>query len=165
MVILVMGVSGSGKTTIGEILAQKHQWQFKDADDFHPQVNKDKMQCGEALTDTDRRPWLAALHQEIDRALQTNSNLVLACSALKSAYRQVLADDTDRVKFVYLKGSFELIQHRLQSRQGHFMNPDLLRSQFDDLEEPEEAIVVDISNSPADSVKQIELRLSNTQLQ
>jgi gluconokinase len=160
MVILVMGVSGSGKTTVGKILADKQQWQFKDADDFHPQVNKDKMQRGEALTDADRRPWLAAIRQEIDRALQSNIDLVLTCSALKSAYRQILADEFDRVKFVYLKGSFELIQHRLQSRQGHFMNPNLLRSQFDDLEEPIGAIAIDIAESPEHSVKQIVEKLN-----
>jgi gluconokinase len=160
MVILVMGVSGSGKTTIGKMLAQKQQWQFKDADDFHPQINKDKMQRGEALTDTDRRPWLAALRQEIERALGSNVDLVLTCSALKSAYRRVLTDDLDRVKFVYLKGSFELIQHRLQSRQGHFMSPDLLRSQFDDLEEPEVALVIDIADSPENNVTQIIDRLN-----
>jgi gluconokinase len=160
MVIVLMGVSGSGKTTIGQMLAQKLEWQFKDADDFHPQSNKDKMQRGEALTDADRRPWLELLRQEIDRALQSNIDLILACSALKSTYRQVLADDSDRVKFVYLKGSFELIQHRLQERHGHFMNPDLLGSQFDELEEPEGAIVVDISESLEDSVRQIQARLN-----
>ena len=160
MVILLMGVSGSGKTTIGKMLAQKQQWQFRDADDFHPQSNKDKMQRGEALSDVDRYLWLELLRQEIDRALQANIALILACSALKAAYRQVLADDSDRVKFVYLKGSFELIQQRLKERHGHFMNPDLLESQFDDLEEPEGAIVVDISESPEASVKQIQAKLN-----
>ncbi len=164
MVILLMGVSGSGKTTIGKMLAQKQHWQFKDADDFHSQVNKDKMQRGQALTDEDRRPWLEVLQQEIDVALSTDTDLILACSALKAAYRQVLGDNSvggasqneNRVKFVYLKGDFELIQQRLQARHGHFMNPDLLSSQFKDLEEPEGAIVVDISRSPADSIQQIE---------
>ncbi len=156
IVILLMGVSGSGKTTIGEMLAAKQHWQFKDADDFHSQANKDKLHRGEALTDEDRRPWLASLRQEIERAIQTHRDLILACSALKAAYRQVLADENDRVKFVYLKGSFELIQQRLQERHGHFMNPDLLQSQFADLEEPDDAIVVDISGDPADSIRQIE---------
>jgi gluconokinase len=160
MVILLMGVSGSGKTTIGKMLAQKQQWQFRDADDFHPQSNKDKMQRGEALTDVDRYPWLELLRQEIDRAFQANIELILACSALKAVYRQILADDSDRVRFVYLKGSFELIQQRLKERHGHFMNPDLLESQFDDLEEPEGAIVVDISESPEASVKQIQDKLN-----
>jgi gluconokinase len=160
MVILLMGVSGSGKTTIGKILAQQQHWQFKDADDFHSQTNKDKMQGGEALTDADRRPWLELLREEIDRSLQTKTDLILACSALKATYRQVLADKSDRVKFVYLKGSFELIQQRLQERHGHFMNPDLLRSQFDDLEEPEGAIVIDITASPEDSVNQIQAKLN-----
>jgi gluconokinase len=155
MVILIMGVSGSGKTTIGEMLAQKIQWQFKDGDDFHPQTNIDKMRRGEALTDEDRRPWLELLRQEIDRAFQANVNLILACSALKSTYRQILDDGTDRIKFVYLKGSIELIQQRLKKRQGHFMNPDLLKSQFKDLEEPDHAIAIDISQSPAESVNQI----------
>ncbi len=155
MVILIMGVSGSGKTTIGKMLAQKIQWQFKDADDFHPQTNIDKMHRGEALTDEDRRPWLELLRQEIDRAFQANVNLILACSALKAPYRQVLDDGTDRIKFVYLKGSIELIQQRLKKRHGHFMNPQLLKSQFDDLEEPDDAIVVDISRDPAKSARQI----------
>jgi gluconokinase len=160
MVILIMGVSGSGKTTIGEMLAQKQHWQFKDADDFHPQANIDKLHRGEPLTDEDRRPWLQTLRQEIDAAIQANTTLILACSALKASYRQILEDDRpDLVKFVYLKGSFELIQQRLKERHGHFMNPDLLRSQFDDLEQPEDAIVVDISGSPEDSVRQIETSL------
>ncbi len=160
MVILLMGVSGSGKTTIGEMLAQKQHWQFKDADDFHSQANKDKMQRGEALTDADRRPWLELLRQEIDRDLQANIDLILACSALKSTYREVLTDNSDRVKFVYLKGAFELIQQRSIERHGHFMNPDLLRSQFDDLEEPAGAIVIDIAESPEESVRQIAEQLN-----
>ncbi len=160
MVILIMGVSGSGKTTIGEMLAQKQHWQFKDADDFHPQANIDKLHRGEPLTDEDRRPWLQVLRQEIDAAIQANTNLILACSALKATYRQILEDDRpELVKFVYLKGSFELIQQRLKERHGHFMNPDLLRSQFDDLEPPEDAIVVNIEQSVAESVRQIEASL------
>ncbi len=161
MVILIMGVSGSGKTTIGEMLAQKQHWQFKDADDFHPQANKDKLHRGEALTDDDRRPWLQTLRHEIDEAIKANNNLILACSALKASYRQTLeADRPDLVKFVYLKGSFELIQQRLKERHGHFMNPDLLQSQFDDLEQPEDAIVVNIEHSPEESVRQIEASLN-----
>ena len=160
MVILIMGVSGSGKTTIGELLAQKQHWQFKDADDFHAQANIDKMERGEALTDEDRRPWLQTLRHEIDAAINAKIDLILACSALKASYRQILeADRPDLVKFVYLQGSFELIQQRLQERHGHFMNPDLLQSQFDDLEQPEDAIVVDIQQSPEQSVRQIETSL------
>jgi gluconokinase len=159
-VILIMGVSGSGKTTIGEMLAQSHHWQFKDADNFHPQANIDKMHRGEPLTDEDRRPWLQILRHEIDAAIKAKIDLILACSALKATYRQILEDDrSDLVKFVYLKGSFELIQQRLKERHGHFMNPDLLRSQFDDLEPPGDAIVVNIEQSAAESVQQIEASL------
>lgn len=157
MVIVIMGVSGSGKTTIGEMLATRQHWQFKDADDFHAAENIKKMRQGKPLDDADRRPWLQAMRHAIDEALQTNINLILACSALKAAYRQVLEDrSADRVKFVYLKGSFELIQQRIKQRHGHFMQADLLKSQFDDLEEPEGATIVDIDRSPDEIVQEIE---------
>jgi gluconokinase len=155
MVILIMGVSGSGKTTIGLVLAPELQWEFKDADDFHPAANVEKMRQGIPLNDDDRRLWLLALRQVIDQALQTNVNLILACSALKAAYRQVLGEHLDQVKVVYLKGSFELIEQRLKQRVGHYMKANLLRSQFDDLEEPDDAITVEIDQSTSAIVQQI----------
>lgn len=159
MVILIMGVSGSGKTTIGAGLALNLNWEFKDADDFHPSANIEKMRQGIPLNDDDRRPWLQALRQIIDEALQSNVNLIFACSALKAAYRQVLGEPSDQVKFVYLKGSFELIEQRLKLRQGHYMKANLLRTQFDSLEESNNAIVVEINQPPAAIVQQIKNRL------
>ncbi len=155
MVILIMGVSGSGKTTIGEGLALELNWEFKDADEFHPAANIEKMRQGIPLNDDDRRPWLQALRQAIDEALQTNANLILACSALKAAYRQVLGEPSDQVKFIYLKGSFELIEQRLKQRHGHYMKSNLLRTQFDALEEPNDAIVVEIDQPSSAIVQQI----------
>jgi gluconokinase len=155
MVILIMGVSGSGKTTIGEGLASELDWKFRDADEFHPAANIEKMRQGIPLNDDDRRPWLQALRQAIDEALQSNANLILACSALKAAYRQVLGEPSDQIKFVYLKGSFELIEQRLKQRQGHYMKANLLRTQFDALEEPSDAIVVEIDQSSSAIVQQI----------
>lgn len=159
MVILVMGVSGSGKTTIGQMLAETLRWQFADADDFHPAANIEKMGRGILLTDADRLPWLQALHQVISEWLKINANAVLACSALKSEYRHLL-QPTDEVKWVYLEGSFELIQQRIQERHGHFMKADLLQSQFDALEVPDDALHVDISKSSEESVQQIRTGLS-----
>lgn len=155
MVILIMGVSGSGKTTIGEGLASELNWKFRDADEFHPSENIEKMRQGIPLNDDDRRPWLQALRQAIDEALQTNTNLILTCSALKAAYRQVLGEPSDKIKFVYLKGSFELIEQRLKQRQGHYMKADLLKTQFDALEEPVDAIAIDIAQSPSVITQQI----------
>lgn len=159
MVILVMGVSGSGKTTIGQMLAETLRWQFADADDFHPAANIEKMGRGIPLTDADRLPWLQALHQVISEWLKINANAVLACSALKSEYRHLL-QPTDEVKWVYLEGSFELIQQRIQERHGHFMKADLLQNQFDTLEVPDDAFHVDVSKSPEESVQQIRSSLS-----
>jgi gluconokinase len=145
MIILVMGVSGSGKTTIGQLLAESLHWEFRDADSFHTPENIEKMRHGIPLNDLDRMPWLRAIQQAIQHWLQENKNVVLACSALKASYRQYLLIGDRRVKLVYLKGSFEFIQKRLQERQNHFMSEKLLQSQFDTLEEPKDAISVDIS--------------------
>ncbi|MBW4629208.1 MAG: gluconokinase [Brasilonema octagenarum HA4186-MV1] len=145
MIILVMGVSGSGKSSIGQLLADSLDWEFSDADAFHSPENIEKMRHGIPLNDLDRVPWLLALQQAIQQWLQENKNMVLACSALKASYRQVLVLDEKRVIVVYLKGSFELIQKRLQQRHGHFMGEKLLKSQFDALEEPSGAVTVDIS--------------------
>jgi gluconokinase len=162
VVILIMGVSGSGKTTIGQMLAAQLDWNFQDADDLHSPANIEKMHQGIPLTDADRRPWLRSVRALIDRSLDSNTNLILACSALKAEYRQELEIGADRVKFVYLKGSIELIQQRLKQRTGHFMNPDLLQSQFADLQEPDDAIVIEIDRSPAEIVHQIATELALT---
>lgn len=139
-----MGVSGSGKTTVGEKLAESLGWEFRDADDFHPQENIEKMQNGIALNDTDRIPWLQKMQDVIKQGLSENTDIVITCSALKESYRQMLLIDGESVKLVYLKGSFELIHKRLTERLNHFMSEKLLKSQFDILEEPLDAITVDI---------------------
>jgi gluconokinase len=143
MVILLMGVTGSGKTTIGLALAESLQWQFIDADDFHPPANVAKMRVGISLDDADRIPWLASLHDAVVGWLEAEANVVLACSALKDSYRGQLSVSPE-VRIVYLRGSRELISLRLSERHGHYMNPDLLDSQFATLEEPRDALVVDV---------------------
>ncbi|WP_341528707.1 gluconokinase [Nostoc sp. UHCC 0302] len=155
MVILLMGVSGSGKTTIGLLLADSLNWEFKDADAFHSPANIEKMQRGIPLSDADRMPWLQDLQRAIAQWLHDNKNVVLACSALKASYRQFLVLDSERIKIVYLKGSFEVIQKRLQERHNHFMTEKLLNSQFDTLEEPSDAIPVDVSEPPETIVKHL----------
>ncbi|MBD0262555.1 MAG: gluconokinase [Tolypothrix sp. Co-bin9] len=155
MIILVMGVSGSGKTTIGQLLAESLQWEFRDADSFHSSENIEKMRHGIPLNDLDRMPWLLAMQQAIQYWLQENKNVVLACSALKDSYRQYLLIGNEGVKLVYLKGSFELIRKRLQERHNHFMSEKLLKSQFHTLEEPSNAILVDVSESQEEIVQNI----------
>src|SRR5262249_1152225 len=148
MIIILMGVSGSGKTTIGARLAQALGWPFYDGDQFHPPANVAKMQQGMPLTDEDRWPWLDALRAHIETCIQQGVSAVLACSALKRAYRAHLVIDEARVKLVYLKGDYDLIHSRLAQRRGHFMPPRLLASQFAALEEPEQGVVVDIVYPP-----------------
>ena len=155
MFIILMGVAGSGKTTVGRLIARRLGWHFYEGDDFHPAANRTKMHRGEPLTDEDRRPWLDALAELIHQCAQRNENAVLACSALKQAYRQRLALPTAEVRFVYLRGSHGLIAPRLASRRGHFFNPVLLQNQFDTLEEPSDALVVDISGTPDQTADQI----------
>lgn len=152
---LLMGVSGSGKTTVGKALATKLGWDFYDADDFHTSENKAKMEFGIPLNDDDRAPWLASLHTLISSCLKDNRNGVLACSALKERYRQVLLSGNRDVLIVYLKGDYDLLWSRMNIRPGHYMKPEMLRSQFDTLEEPINAIVVDISQSVDEIVAQI----------
>lgn len=152
MILIIMGVSGSGKTTVGRAVASRLGYEFSDADDFHSAANKAKMASGMPLNDDDRAPWLQALHSAIETWQRTTTGHVLACSALKNSYRVVLGDgDPDR-KFIYLKGSFELIQSRLEHRAGHFFDPALLRSQFEALEEPTDAIIVDAAKSVEEQV-------------
>ena len=142
--LLVMGVSGSGKSTIGRAVAERLGWAFYDADDFHPPENVAKMAHGTPLTDEDRAPWLAALHGVIAAALREAQPGVLACSALKARYRQTLLEGTAGVQLVYLKGSFDLIWTRMAARPGHYMKPGMLQSQFETLEEPDAAWVIEI---------------------
>ena len=160
MIIIVMGVSGSGKTTIGTQLAEALHWTFVDADDFHPAANVDKMRRGIPLTEEDRRPWLSALRSQIRAWLEQQRSVVLACSALKAWYRRELLIDPSRMRMVYLKGPFSLIERRLVRRKGHFMGRELLASQYTTLEEPTEALVVDAALSPADIVQEIRKALN-----
>jgi gluconokinase len=159
MVLVVMGVTGAGKTTIGRALASTLGWEFHDGDDLHSEASKLKMRRGVALDDADRAPWLSAIRRLISSMLAAGGNGVVACSALKQSYRDELMVDPKLVKIVYLKGSKEIIAERLRSRSGHFMNSDLLQSQIDTLEEPRDAIVVDVSMAPAAIVKAIRAQL------
>src|SRR5215470_396542 len=152
MIIILMGVSGSGKTTIGQRLAEALVWPFYDGDQFHPQANVAKMQQGIPLTDEDRWPWLQALRAHIATCIQQGVSAVLTCSALKQVYRDYLLIDETQVQLVYLKGDYDLIHARLAQRHGHFMPPELLASQFAALEEPERAVVVDIGHPPDTTV-------------
>lgn len=142
---LVIGVSGSGKSSVGKSLAGQLGWSFYDADDFHPSENLIKMKSGVPLNDSDRAPWLASLHDLITSSLWTDQPGVLACSALKESYRQRLLDGSNSVQVVFLKGDYSLIWSRMSARRDHFMQPHMLQSQFDTLEEPANALVMDIS--------------------
>jgi len=155
MVLILMGVSGSGKTTIGARLAQDLGWRFLDADDFHPAENIRKMTDGQPLTEEDREPWLERLRREITGALAAGESIALACSALSATSRRMLAADPNQVRFVYLKGSPALIRQRLRNRSGHFMKETMLASQFATLEEPADALVVDIDDRPGAIVEKI----------
>ncbi|HEX3822017.1 MAG TPA: gluconokinase [Candidatus Sulfotelmatobacter sp.] len=158
MIVIVMGVVGSGKTTVGRLLAEQLNWEFADADDFHPPSNVEKIRHGTALTDKDRAPWLESLRAAIEQWIATKRNVVLACSALKRSYRQELEAGPE-VRFVFLKGSEELIAERLRSRHGHFANDQILASQFADLEEPTDAVTVSISPERLKIVAEIRNRL------
>jgi gluconokinase len=153
-----MGVEGAGKTTLGRLLAQQLGWEFADADSFHSAENIEKIQRGVPLTDADRSPWIEAMHNAIVQWIAGHRNVVLACSALKRSYRERLCVGPE-VKLVYLKGSYELIDLRLKARHGHFANQQILASQFADLEEPEDAVTVDIGRPPEELVREIRSRL------
>ena len=155
--IVLMGVAGSGKTTVGRALAAQLGWKFYDADDFHPPASVAKMARGIPLDDADRLPWLETLRALVRACLERGEGGVLACSALKASYRAYLLLD-GRVKLAYLKGDFDLIQKRLADRRGHFMSAAMLESQFDALEEPGKEFHVDISTTPEEIVRAIRLR-------
>ncbi len=155
LVLLVMGVSGSGKTTVGRALAESLGWSFADADDFHPPANLKKMAAGHPLDDADRAPWLAALRTHIDACLARDENTIIACSALKDPYRTELIPDPARVRVVYLHGSPALLRSRLTHRKGHFMPPDLLDSQLATLEPPADALSLDVTPTPPELVRKI----------
>ena len=154
MIVLVMGVEGAGKTTIGLLLAQQLGWEFVDADSFHSPTSIEKISHGIPLDDQDRAPWLQALHDAVERWLEEGRNVVLACSALKRSYREEIGTGPG-VKLVYLKGSPELIAERLRLRKGHFANAQIFRSQLETLEEPEDAFTVDVGPPPEAIVAQI----------
>lgn len=158
MVIVLMGVSGAGKTTVGRLLAGELGWQLLEGDDLHSAANKSKMARGIALSDADRAPWLASIRRLITGSLSRNVDAVVACSALKQAYRDEIALDP-RVKIVYLRADQDLIAARIAARRGHFMSKDLLQSQFDTLEQPRDAIEVDVSGTPQSIVEEIRRKL------
>jgi gluconokinase len=158
MIIVLMGVTGSGKTTVGELLARQLSWRFFDGDDFHSAANIQKMSRGTPLSDEDRLPWLNALRETIRATMNRGENAVIACSALRRSYRQRLQISTE-VAFVYLKANASLVRDRLAKRRGHFMNRELVQSQFDSLEEPEAALQINASLSPVEIVQQIRNRL------
>ena len=161
MVVVIFGVSGAGKTTLGKLLARELGWAFYEADNLHSPANVEKMHASIPLTDEDRWLWLESLRDLVKRSLAAGENAILACSALKKTYRDCLHVGAD-VRFVYLRGGYELIANQLRHRRGHFMSPALLQSQFTDLEEPrpvEGAIVIELGRSPNELVEEIKSRL------
>src|SRR3954463_4797131 len=161
MIVIAFGVSGAGKTTIGKLLAHELGWRFYEADDFHSDANVEKMRRGVPLTDEDRWPWLERLREQIARSIAAKKNAVLACSALKRAYREQLRV-SDEVKFVFLRGDYALVSEQLRRRHGHFMNRDLLQSQFADLEEPkpdEGVVTTELGRTPKEIVEDIKTNL------
>jgi len=147
-IVLVMGVAGSGKTTVGQLLAHQLGWQFNDADEFHSPANVAKMSAGLPLSDTDREPWLGAIRTHMEHCLAERTDAVVTCSALKQAYRHVLMNGLADVRLAYLHGSRELLLARISSRQGHFMKPAILDSQLAALEQPNDALKVSIDADP-----------------
>ena len=155
LVFVIMGVAGSGKTTVGLKLANELGWRFNDANDFHPAANIAKMSAGHALNDDDRAPWLQAIHDHIFSCLRNNESAVVTCSALKEKYRDLIVPDASRVKLVFLKGSRQLLEARISHRTDHFMKPEMLASQLAALEEPQNALTVDIAHTPDEIVANI----------
>jgi len=161
MIVLVMGVSGSGKTTIGEALARELGWKYLDADNYHPMANIKKMAAGVPLQDADRWPWLEKINEELVKFQERGKSIVVGCSALKEAYRERLARGLRDFKVVYLRGEFPLIQSRIAARKHRFMPATLLQSQFDALEPPQDAIEVDVAGDLSHSVAAILKRLQD----
>lgn len=160
MVLILIGPMGCGKTTIGKMLAEKLGRPFYDGDDFHPRENVIKMRAGIPLNDEDRETWLGTLHGYIQQWLGEGRDAILACSALKQSYRNTLGVDQDKVRTVYLKGSYELLRKRIEGRNHPYMNKDLLRSQMETLEEPRDGLIMDISPSPEILVETIRQKLA-----
>ena len=160
LIIIIMGVSGAGKTTVGRKLAARLNCSYYDADDFHPAANIEKMSRGVALTDADRSAWLEAIRTVVDTHLEEGRQAVISCSALKESYRSFLRNDEERVRFLYLKVPQEVVERRLRTRRDHFFDPSLLDSQYETLEEPEEAVTVDASRSVPEVVDEAVERLS-----
>ena len=158
MVVIIMGTTGAGKTTMGTMLAAQLNWQFADADGFHPPANIEKMSHGIPLNDADRAPWLAAMRKAILEWIAVGKNVILACSALKRAYREELRPSLE-VKIVYLKGNYALFAERIRQRHGHFAGEGILAGQFADLEEPDDAITIDAAKSPEEIVAGIRKQL------
>ena len=161
-VLVVMGVSGSGKTTIATLLAKKLGWTYRDGDEFHPPANVEKMQGGVPLTDEDRWPWLKAIAAFIDDELKHRTKTIVTCSALKRRYRDIIVDGRTGVRLVYLRGDKTLLETRLKRRHGHFMPSSLLQSQFDALEEPgsdENPLTVSVEGTPDQILDEIMERL------
>ena len=152
---IIMGVAGCGKSAVARLLAEKLNWDFFDADDFHSPENISKMKAGIPLDDSDRAPWLAALNEKLISTVKAGRHPVLACSALKESYRAKLCQGIDGLQFVYLKGSYDLIWARISQRKGYYMEPEMLQSQFEALEEPVNALVVDVRLTPEEIVKNI----------
>ncbi|XP_014324413.1 probable gluconokinase [Xiphophorus maculatus] len=181
MIYIIMGVSGCGKTSLGTFLSEKLGWPFYEGDNFHPQENIEKMARGEPLTDQDRFPWLLRLHEVIERERSSGSDALLACSALKRLYRQILLHgstvvaptssaslpSSPEVFFLYLHGDYDLIHQRMVARQGHYMKADLLRSQFDILEPPsdeENVLTLDIRKSRSEMILEVEKHIESLKL-
>jgi gluconokinase len=159
-IIILMGVSGAGKTAVGRLLAAELDWPFYDADDLHPAENVARMAQGVALTDKEREPWLLAVRQLIERCLAQVRPAIIACSALRQTYRSYLQNGRKEVQFVYLKGNYALIHSRLRQRQDHYMNADMLAGQFATLEEPQDALAIEVDQELATITAQIRLALN-----
>ncbi len=161
--LVVMGVSGSGKSTVAEMLAQRLNWTFAEADEFHPQANIDKMTAGTPLNDDDRQPWLEAMRDWMGKKASEGVNTVVTCSALKKSYRDTLRQASGTVYFIHLHGSEELLASRMTTRSGHFMPPSLLPSQLETLEllgDDEAGVTLDIANSPDEIVSEVLTKLN-----
>ena len=160
MIVVIMGVSGPGKTTVGRLLARRLDCAYYEGDEFHSAGNIDKMSKGISLNDDDRMPWLASIKEIIDECVKSGSDAVIACSALRKKYRRALTAGVSDIHFVYLEGDPDTIRERMISRDRHYMKAYMLESQFSSLEKPDDAVVVDIRNSPEDIVLSIESELT-----